>query len=177
MLLGPPRPLDARPLSQLQREALFGRFRYVPTPKPGNPERVQILENWTKRHIAPVVISQLGGRVVHVHVAIASQFSALWSAWERADLIDRVISFNGSFAPRFVRGSTRKLSNHAWGTAFDINAPHNRLGHVPAMAGTRGSVRELVPIAYAHGFFWGGWFKARPDGMHFEAFRVLEEQL
>jgi hypothetical protein len=34
--------------------------------------------------------------------------------------------------------------------------------------GQHGSVRELVSIANEHGFFWGGHFDKRRDGMHFE---------
>ena len=45
--------------------------------------------------------------------------------------------------------------------------------HLPAPAGAEGSVRELVDIANAHGFFWGGHFKGRPDGMHFEVAKLL----
>jgi hypothetical protein len=71
-----------------------------------------------------------------------------------------------------VRGSNTTLSNHAWGTGFDINAKWNPLGAVPALRGDTGSVRELVPIAHDHGFFWGGHF-SRSDGMHFEVARVL----
>ena len=63
------------------------------------------------------------------------------------------------------------LSSHAFGTAFDINARDNRIGATPALRGSRGSVRALVPLANAHGFYWGGHFEDRPDGMHFEAIR------
>lgn len=34
--------------------------------------------------------------------------------------------------------------------------------------GKQGCVRELVEIATEQGFYWGGHFKSRPDGMHFE---------
>jgi hypothetical protein len=102
----------------------------------------------------------------------------LWQAWERAGLLDRILSFQGGFVPRFVRNTAgrnpRPLSNHAWGTAFDINAPQNRLGVEPALLGQTGCVRELVEIANQHGFFWGGHYRNRrdgsigKDGMHFE---------
>ena len=59
------------------------------------------------------------------------------------------------------------------GTAFDINVAWNGLGVQPALLGQKGSVRELVEIAFEHGFIWGGWFTNRPDGMHFEAYKVL----
>jgi hypothetical protein len=34
--------------------------------------------------------------------------------------------------------------------------------------GARGCLRELVEIANGLGFYWGGHFSGRPDGMHFE---------
>jgi D-alanyl-D-alanine carboxypeptidase len=34
-------------------------------------------------------------------------------------------------------------------------------------------VRELVEIAYQHGFYWGGHFSPL-DGMHFEVFDPWE---
>jgi hypothetical protein len=45
---------------------------------------------------------------------------------------------------------------------------------VPALKGKQGCVRELVPIANQHGIYWGGHFKRRPDGMHFELAKVEE---
>jgi hypothetical protein len=50
---------------------------------------------------------------------------------------------------------------------FDVNFEWNRMGTVPALRGDKGSVRERVPIANEHGFYWGGHFSRR-DGMHFE---------
>lgn len=46
-------------------------------------------------------------------------------------------------------------------------------GSRAALVGKRGSVRELVKIAATHGFYSGGFFRSRPDGMHFEAAKVL----
>jgi hypothetical protein len=65
------------------------------------------------------------------------------------------------------------LSNHAWGTAFDINVQWNGLGITPAFRNEAGSVRDLVEIAYQNGFYWGGWFKSRQDGMHFEVYKIV----
>jgi len=61
----------------------------------------------------------------------------------------------GGYKPRFKRGVPGVLSNHAFGTAFDINVECNALGATPALFGQRGCVRELVPIAHKWGFFWG----------------------
>jgi hypothetical protein len=102
------------------------------------------------------------------HRLAADQLIGLWQDWEQAGLLDRILSFDGAFVPRFIRGSTKTLSNHAFGSAFDINASLNGLGVRPPLFGQRGSVRELVPIAHKWGFYWGGHFNTRPDGMHFE---------
>ena len=91
----------------------------------------------------------------------------------REGLLEGVLSFDGAYNPRFMRGSREVLSAHAFGVAFDINARWNRVGTIPEPAGEKGSVRELVALANEFGFFWGGHFKRRPDGMHFELVKLL----
>ena len=39
------------------------------------------------------------------HRAAAEQLKGLWAEWEEANLLSRILSFDGSFAPRFIRGS------------------------------------------------------------------------
>ena len=78
-----------------------------------------------------------------------------------------ILTYAGSFVPRFIRGSLSNLSQHAFGSAFDINARWNAFGATPAALGSKGTVRPLVAIANQLGFYWGGHF-ARRDGMHFE---------
>lgn len=170
----PPKP-DFPPLTgTAQRQALFGKFAYKKEPLPDNPENIRILGNWEKDNIVTVTIPQLKGikgapksGIIPFHRLAAEQLKNMWEAWEEAGLLDRVLTFNGAFVARLVRGST-SLSNHAFGTAFDINYPRNSLGSQPALFGEEGSVRELVPIANEYGFFWGGHYKKRLDGMHFE---------
>lgn len=171
----PPRP-DFNPLpSTAARQQTFGAFQYVAAPVRGNAESIRITDGWQQQNIVPVTIPQLIGvrgaprnGVILFHRMAAQQLAAMWAAWEAAGLLDRVIMWAGSFVPRFIRGSRTELSNHAFGTAFDINVEWNGLGVRPALVGERGSVRELVPIAHEHGFYWGGHFSGRPDGMHFE---------
>ncbi len=45
------------------------------------------------------------------------------------------------------------------------------VGTFPAVRGDKGSVRELVSIANAHGFYRGGHVSRR-DGMHFDLARL-----
>jgi hypothetical protein len=109
---------------------------------------------------------------VKFHRIAADQLKRLWAAWEAAGLLGMVLGFSGTFVPRTIRNNPRALSNHAYGTAFDINVPWNGLMKIAALVGQKGSVRELVPLANAHGFYWGGHWnydgKGASDGMHFE---------
>lgn len=182
-----PPPEHPRPLTYQERVHLFGRFTFTHDPMPGNPEHVEIEHAWRRDNIVPVVVPQLDGRRVPVNRHVAAQFLRLWAAWEAAGLRDRVLTFDGAFVSRFKRfrgtlherlqksrlAGGESLSNHCYGTAFDINWRWNKLGDEPAALGEHGCVRELIPLAEAHGFAWGGYFKSRPDGMHFEAYRVL----
>ncbi|MGC2775945.1 MAG: M15 family metallopeptidase [Bradyrhizobium sp.] len=171
----PPPPAFPPLVTNRQREALFGRYDYVRAPRPGNPEAIRILGNWERDNIVDVPIPQLpralGPKVpssIRFHRLAASQLQSLWEEWESAGLLDRILSFDGGFVARFVRGSRSVLSNHAFGSAFDINESFNPFGQRPASNGRRGSVRDLVPIANRHGFYWGGHYQSRKDGMHFE---------
>ena len=69
------------------------------------------------------------------------------------------------YAPRKIRGSTTRWSNHAWGLAVDFNAPAHPMG----VAGTWGVHGPAVSqIANDLGFRWGGDYSGRKDDMHFE---------
>lgn len=171
--LWPPKPAFGPLVSTADRQRVFGAFAYKATPTPGNPEGITITDNWAKDNMILVDVPQLKGvpgssGKVYFHKLAAQQLVDLFAAWEAEGLLPLVLSWAGSWVPRFIRGSRTVLSNHAFGTAFDINVPQNMLGAQPALVGQKGSVRKLAPIAAEHGFYWGGWFDGRPDGMHFE---------
>jgi peptidoglycan hydrolase-like protein with peptidoglycan-binding domain len=172
----PPRPEFAPLVSNGERAAVFGEFRFEPVGP--DTDDIRILGGWQRANITTVVIPQLVGVTgahpegrISVHRLVAEQVRALFQSWADAGLADLLLTWAGSFAPRFVRGSRTTLSNHAWGTGFDVNVAWNSLGALPALRGAKGSVRELVPIAHEHGFYWGGHFTRR-DGMHFEVAQV-----
>jgi D-alanyl-D-alanine carboxypeptidase len=135
--------------------------------------------DWAQTNIVRVSIpvkrflGRDGPLTFEFHRLAAEQLVEMWLEWEKEGLLDHIVTFDGSYVPRFMRGSRTKLSNHAFGTAFDINAQFNALGAEPARMRERGCVRELVPIANKYGFFWGGHFQGRSDGMHFEVARLL----
>jgi peptidoglycan hydrolase-like protein with peptidoglycan-binding domain len=169
----PPKP-NFPPLDLAGRQAAFGAFPFVSAPAPDNPEAIRITSNWETENIVTVTVPQLRGVVgapsngtVRFHRLVAPRAVALFQAWDDAGLKGLILSYAGSFVPRFIRGSRSVLSQHAFGSAFDINADFNGLGATPVALGAKGSVRALVPIANQLGFYWGGHF-ARRDGMHFE---------
>jgi hypothetical protein len=123
---------------------------------------------------------------VRCHSRAAPILVALFEQWEKDDLLHLILSYEGCFVPRYKRkqappgtgghGQKRSsdvnaLSNHSFGSAFDINFVDNQLDHVPAFCGRRGSTRELVASANAVGVFWGGHFGTQ-DGMHFEISKI-----
>lgn len=162
-------------VSQFKREDVFGKFVYTPKPTSTNPEAIVVDNNWIKNNIVSVIVPQLKlvsnspkNNVVRCHTRVAQNITELFAAWETANLLSLVLTWDGMWVPRFIRGSRTTLSNHAWGTAFDINARWNPLGRTPAPRETIGSVEDLVPLARQHGFLWGGEWGSRPDAMHFE---------
>ena len=174
----PSRP-DFSPLTtNAERGKVFGLFRFVPAPVSGNAEAIKITDDWDDKNIVLVKIPQLAKLKLsetgnaRMHRLVESQTLALWLAWEMKGLLPHVKSWEGMYVPRFIRGSRSTLSNHAFGSAFDINYTGNELGRTPAAFGTPNSVRELVPLAHRFGFYWGGHF-GRADGMHFEVAKVM----
>lgn len=161
------------------RQALFGKFEYVSKPLPNNKEHIDILGDWVDKNIVNVQVTDgpvagiPGPLTIKFHVKAAEQVRNLWIEWESAGLLDRIITYDGSFVPRFIRGSNSSLSCHSFGCAFDLNADFNKLNTMPPLVGQKGSVRELVEIANKHGFFWGGHFRTRSDGMHFEIAKLV----
>ncbi len=174
----PPKPGFEPLVRNKERQELFGKFAFAAKPLPGNPEHIIVTDNWGKENLVAVKIPQLvpvkGSEAVWFHRLAARQLVQLWKDWEKAGLLHLVLTWNGAYNPRFIRGGARSriLSNHAFGSAFDINYEWNRLKTIPALVGRQGSVRELVPIANNNGFYWGGHFN-RQDGMHFEVARIL----
>lgn len=76
------------------------------------------------------------------------------------------------FAVRPIRGQTSGYSNHASGTAMDLNAPHHPRQSYDRYRGfTDHQVHTIHSIlaATGHTVRWGGDYQSRPyDPMHFE---------
>ena len=160
-------------MSNRDRERKFGAFKYRAAPEADNPEAIDILDDWPAKNLVreklPIISQKFcGGKPVAMHRLVAADFIAWLSDVEKAGLASRILSYDGMWCARFIRGSRQTLSAHAWATAIDINADENGLGCTPPAKGKHGSVRELAQMANAHNLYWGGHFKGRRDGMHFE---------
>lgn len=149
-----------------------------------DPDQVRFTDGWEDANIVRVVIPELAGvpgarndGAVRFHRMGTARVQALFAAWKAAGLMDRVLTFDGAFNARMIRGTPKPghdprhpkaLSNHAFGLAFDINAAMNGINQPPARRDERGCVYDLLPLAWDHGFYWGGNFRSPLDGMHFE---------
>lgn len=162
-----PAPSGFRFLEPAERESKFGRYAY----RVNADRTVTITDGWEAANIISVPTPQLarfGKPTQRFHKLAAPQLQALLAAWEQAGLLDRILTWDGTYFPRLMR-KLDKLSAHAYGSAFDINASLNGQGVIPPLTGNRGCVRELVSLANQLGFYWGGHFGgAFVDGMHFE---------
>ena len=165
-----PPPPDFRPITQAQIRSTFGSFDFTIQP---DRSTVKIKGTWESDNIVSIAIPQLAGlppykpKRIRLHKLAAPRFQALCAEWDRAGLAGKLLTYDGGFNPRLIRGSATALSCHAWGVAIDVNVKWNGLGAMPAYRDQEGSVRELVTIANKFGFYWGGHFSRR-DGMHFE---------
>lgn len=170
-----PPPPNFKPHTPTQVQSTFGKIEFKINPD-GNG--ITITNNWQAENIIYVEIPQIKNlppyysKKIPLHKKAAPQFLKLFSEWEKAKLIDRLITYDGTYNPRLIRGSATVLSNHSFGAAIDLNAQWNSLGAMPPLVGQKGTLRELVAIANKLGFYWGGHF-GRKDGMHFEVAKII----
>jgi len=93
---------------------------------------------------------------------------ALWFH-EVIEPLDGKVLDDWGWASRPIRGSTT-ISNHASGTAVDLNATRHPMG-VPTL--DTFTAEQVAKIHRRLGFYgnairWGGDYHNRPDAMHFE---------
>lgn len=165
-------------VSQQAKFEKFGEIKFTHNPTKDNPENITIINNFESQNIVKVEIPQLSKisngvyKTMRFHKNAVEQLRCFFNEIEKQNMLDLVLTYGGSYTPRLIRGSKTALSNHSFGTAFDINMQWNQLNVIPAAIGSKGSVRELVPLANELGFYWGGHF-SRKDGMHFEIAKFL----
>jgi D-alanyl-D-alanine carboxypeptidase-like protein len=93
----------------------------------------------------------------------------IWVAQQFHESVEKLVwPGNWGYAERPIRGSSTTLSNHASGTALDLNAPQHPLAKVGTFsAGQVRAIRQILD--FCEGVVrWGGDYSGRRDEMHFE---------
>ena len=153
-------------LAPVMVKKLFGEFAADPTANAGG--WFTMSPAWARRHIVTAAVPILG-RVTCNRRIIPQLRAALEEVQARglANLIDPG-DYGGCYTPRLLSAADPSAgpSHHAWGIAIDINVSRNPFGGTPTQD------PRIVAIFRRWGFTWGGrWLF--PDGMHFEAKRVV----
>ena len=165
-------------LGEAQRQKLWGLLAYKVVD--GKPD---LTNDWYNRCVRKVHVPQLVGMdcygnphdgSVLFHKLAAPQLLGAMQEIEEAGLLGDLRTFGGTYVLRFIRGSTKTLSNHAFAVALDFNMEQNGLGKQPALVGEKGTLRRIVSIFERFGFFWGGWYRSRKDGMHLECVKAID---
>lgn len=99
--------------------------------------------------------------------AFAAEFHTQIEPIDKGELDD------WAYAYRPVRGQTTGLSNHASGTAIDLNATKHPLGKQHTFTGVQEI--KLKDLVKKYGLRWGGSYKTRKDEMHFEIIETPEQ--
>lgn len=93
-------------------------------------------------------------------VNFAAEFHA------KVEKIDKGTPDDWGYAFRTIRGSDVHVSNHASGTAIDLNATKHPLGKRGTF--TKAQEKIIRELCKKYGLKWGGDYQVRADEMHFE---------
>lgn len=124
-------------------------------------------------HIKPFLVD---GTNIHLRceatagiilASFAGEFNALVEKLEGTTFDD------WGYAYRPVRGQMDGLSNHASGTAIDLNAIKHPLGKKGTFDSKK--VPVLQSLVEKYGLRWGGNYHSRTDEMHFEIVETPEQ--
>jgi hypothetical protein len=99
-------------------------------------------------------------KVAPLLIGLAAEFHKTIEPIDKGTLDDWSYNF------RMIRGTTDSLSNHASGTAIDLNATKHPLGKENTFSPE--DATKCVALAAKWGCKWGGTYRLRKDDMHFE---------
>jgi len=103
--------------------------------------------------------------------SLVAAFAAIWAAAKQDQATIEAWGmhlYGGGFEFRPVRGG-KALSSHSWGCAIDFDPARNGYGDTtPNFA----NVPAVLDAFAAEGWTWGGPWRPKADGMHFQAARV-----
>jgi hypothetical protein len=99
---------------------------------------------------------------------VAGQLLAAFAAefHEKVEAIDGGSLDDWGYCYRPIRNNASSLSNHASGSAIDLNATKHPLGKEDTF--TKAQQKTIQELIKKYGLVWGGNYKKRHDDMHFE---------
>jgi hypothetical protein len=141
-------------------------------------ESPQKLQAFQKQHMGMLDFSdysKVNKRLpnkIYCNKIIMEDLCKVFNDLVRTKLINEIISYDGCFNPRYIRGLEHRkiLSNHAFGTALDFNATQNPLGKSREECialGLKPFSPGFIQIWGEYNFLSGEKFR-RKDLMHFE---------
>jgi len=109
-------------------------------------------------------------RTIRLREGAPGEVLVRFAAWfhRNVEPIDKGIYDDWGYAERTIRGSSTTLSNHASGTAMDLNATRHPLGRRGTFTPAQAAKIRAQLRAYDGVLRWGGDFKNRADEMHVE---------
>jgi hypothetical protein len=112
-------------------------------------------------------------RAVRLRKGAPGNLLVLFAAWfdKSVEDIEGGELDDWGYAERPIRGSTTTLSNHASGTAMDLNATRHPLGKRGTFTPAQAAKIRAELKRYGGCIRWGGDYSGRPDEMHFEIVR------
>lgn len=130
---------------------------------------------YTANNIALTKVWTIPGtsRQVRLHAGDPGYLLVHFAAWfdKNIESVDGGILDDWGYAERTIRGSSTTLSNHASGTALDINAPRHPLGAAGTFTSAQVTRIRAQLKEYDGCIRWGGDYRTRKDEMHFEIVR------
>jgi hypothetical protein len=153
-------------LAPVMVKRLFGEFDADPTANAGGWFTMD--PAWVRRDVATASVPILG-RVTCNRRIVPQLRAALRQV--RSTGLSRLIDpgdYGGCYTPRLLSAADPSAGpgHHAWGIAIDLDVSRNPFGGTPTQD------PRVVAIFRRWGFTWGGRWLV-PDGMHFEAVRIV----
>lgn len=109
------------------------------------------------------------GRLVRLKKGACGEVLKHFADWFDTHIEDLdAVADDWGYAERNIRGSETVVSNHASGTALDLNATRHPLGKRGTFTTKQtAAIRKQLEV-YEGAIRWGGDYQNRADEMHFE---------
>jgi len=103
---------------------------------------------------------------IFINIVFMNKLVISFQAVQDANLQHEIISFNGCYVDRPVRGSN-SISAHAYAAAIDLNSPIDGMVVNPTPQQRLGKwTPEFIAAMKSSGIYFGGDFLHRSDPMH-----------